>query len=64
MIKCISVYLNLEDDKIIEEASKIASLNKSSFCRFSAIQKARKILEEKADDTTTRGTNWLFKRRR
>ena len=50
MVKKVVVYFNVEDDEMIEEAVKIASLNKSSFCRSSAIERARKILREKEND--------------
>jgi len=53
----IPVYIEEDDKKMIEEASKIVSLNNSSFCRTSAIKEARKILaevkKEKNDTNTT-----------
>ena len=49
----IPIYIGGEDKQIIEKASKIVSLNMSSFCRNSAIMRARKILSEKENDANT-----------
>jgi len=40
----IPVYINEEDKKLIEVASRLLSLNQSSFCRTFAIKEARKLI--------------------
>lgn len=53
----ISVYMDNESKKIIEEAMKIVGLNKSSFCRVSAIKEAREILQKnKGEKSGVRNT--------
>lgn len=42
----ISIYLEKAELQEIEKASKIVSLNLSSFCRTIALQKAREINKE------------------
>ena len=51
----IPVYIDGEDKKKIEEASKIVALNQSSFCRTSAIKEANRILKEKEGETNGSG---------
>lgn len=46
----ISVYIDGDSKKLIEEASKIIGLNQSSFCRVYAIKEAREILLKNSGD--------------
>jgi len=48
----ISVYVQEEEEKIIQRASELVSLPKSAFCRTSTIQKAKEIIKVNENERT------------
>jgi len=49
----IQTYLTDEEEKIIEKACLIVSLNKSTFLRSLAIKEARRLIKEEGDNNAT-----------
>ena len=45
----ISLYLTNGEEEKIEEAAKLVSQNKSTFCRTLAVKEAKKILKENSE---------------
>jgi len=50
MRKKIQLYIDGEDKKLIQEASKLVALSNSSFCKTSAIKEARKLLKNNQEE--------------